>query len=78
MAAEVEEEFCRNGKKFPNYGKEKDISATTLVAPTYKYHHPNVLFDMRLKYQEPMSIATKTVMTPFRMTVMELYFCTVA
>ena len=42
MAAEVEEEFCRNGKKFPNYCKEKDISATTLVAPRYKYHQPSV------------------------------------
>ena len=33
VAAEVEEECCSNGKKFPNYGKEEDVSTTALVAP---------------------------------------------
>ena len=33
VAAEVEDKRCRYCKKFPNYGKKKDISSTALVAP---------------------------------------------
>ena len=78
IAAEVEDKCCSYGEKFPNYGKKKDISSTALIAPAQRNKYKADSIRQSFKYQEPMSIVTNTVMTPFRMTVMELYFCTVA
>ena len=33
VTAEVDEECCSNCKKFPNYGKEEDVSTSALIAP---------------------------------------------
>ena len=78
IAAEVEDKCCSYGEKFANYGKKKDISSTALVAPVQQNKCKSDSLWWSLKYQDPMSIVTNTVMMPFRMTVMELYFCTVA